>query len=248
MATPIDGSTEVTESHDLDVEALQALISEPVVTPEEPTLAALSPEEKKMALKVMPLVERAIRKSTELKLTKANDILVEELKASNAKFIKEYTEEMRKKMAPITEDDIKKLVTQEYLEYTVVVRTSRTTREEKTFIIQELTQKTEKKFFAMLQKTFVPNIKEISGMDFTSSADLASKIQGVVDKIPALIDTLSEMTQICLDPFGEDEEITVEWVQKNLSSYRQAGILAAQASANRYRDFISLISQGMSSL
>ena len=56
-----------------------------------------------------------------------------------------------------------------------------------------------------------------------------------------MLDVMIGVCAICLNPFDEDEEITEDWVRKNLSATRIVKIVTAQVEANKMRDFFSLL-------
>jgi hypothetical protein len=69
------------------------------------------------------------------------------------------------------------------------------------------------------------------------------RLQQILDVIPEAMDIAAELVAICLNPWDKDNDITADWVMKNISSHRVAKIIAAQSEVNKYRDFFSNGSQ-----
>ena len=203
-------------------------------TPDE--LTGLSPEEFATAQKIMPAIVAQANRTATAAHAKAIEREVTELKASNERMINTEIEKFRAQNKPLEPADITKLLSQEYAEFAVTVKDRRPDKDPRVFMIRELPQAVEKKIMAIIQKTLVPHLKEFSSVEWTSAATVAEKMQRVIDVVPGALDTLSQVAQIALDPYGE-ESVTVEWVQNNLSSFRIAAIVEAQLLTSKVRDF-----------
>jgi hypothetical protein len=49
---------------------------------------------------------------------------------------------------------------------------------------------------------------------------------------------MGEIVTVALNPFGDDKEVTQEWVVTHISTYRMYMIIQAQVEAGKMRDFI----------
>jgi hypothetical protein len=171
----------------------------------------------------------------EAKKAKELQAFLDGLRLENAKMVEVELEKLRSQNKPPTQDELEKLLNQEYAEFTIKV-TDKTG--DKTFIIRELPQAIEKKLFTSIQKSSVPKLQALSNIEWTATATAPEKLQRVIDMVPDALDMLAENVALCLDPYGS-EQITKEWVQMHLSSFRIVSVLQAQFLAGRFRDFFS---------
>jgi hypothetical protein len=195
-------------------------------------------EERRIATKLLPVVTSQVQQRLEVDAARKLQATVDELKTENEKLIRGELEKIREANRPPNPEELQKLLSQEYSEFTVRIR-ERGRDVERTFTIRELPQTTELKLVKSIQKALVPKLKEITSLEWSSTASMAEKIQRVIDMVPELLDTLAETCVICLDPFGE-ENLDVAWVQRNLSSFRIISIVQSQVVAGKFRDFFLL--------
>jgi hypothetical protein len=196
---------------------------------------------------------RITRIREELEASSARDIvdIREKLTTGAKEALDNKLKELEKAAGPLNANDMQKLVSQEYLKFNLTLvyldDTDESEREE-VFTIREIPQAAEKQIVAMLTEKIVPLMKKLQGIKFSAGSTTADKLQQAVKAAPEVLDIISEIVAICLNPYGKRKEITADWVQKNVSSARQMCIIEAQFAANRLRDFfysVSRVSQGM---
>lgn len=180
-----------------------------------------------------------IRAEFEGKMNSQLDII----KKENQKAIEGAIAEMRKKIEPPKPDELQAILDQEYIEFKVKVHAS---GDERTFTIRELPQAIERKILKEIKKQAIPLAIELQGVSFTTllDGDPIKKIADLLNAFDPVLGMFCEMAATILNPFGKDDEVNAEWVQKNLSSQRILAIIAAQFECNKVRDFFSLLSRG----
>jgi hypothetical protein len=172
-----------------------------------------------------------------------------QLQKENEKVVKEALERYRKEMLPPTEQDVQKLLEQEYVEFKMEIRVPQKDGEEKyiskTFVIQELPQKVEKKIFKKIREVLTPFSEDLAALSMKFlEGDASKKIVQLMNTFEPMLTVMGGIAAICLNPYGEDEDITEEWVIEHLSSTRIVKVVMAQVEANHMRDFFSLLFQG----
>lgn len=191
-----------------------------------------------------------IRKEYEdlYKVWKATDLA--DLEKQNEKIISEglekYYEKFREEQKPPTDEDIQQLLDQDYQTFTVKVDYVNDDGEDKSelFTLRELPQAAEKKFYKQFKDRLLGKTQALAafaqeGIDMP----FEDKAKNVLSVLEDGFDILADTVVICLNPFGKKKEITRDWVQNNLSSNRQWGIVEAQIKINRLKDFFLRISQ-----
>ena len=171
------------------------------------------------------------------------------MQEENKKVIAEALENYRKQMVPPTENDIQKLLDQEYVEFKVKLRVPSKGGEEryvdKTFTIKELPQKLEKKILKRAKDVMVPFSQDIAALSFkVLEGDASEKLVQLMNTFEPFLDLMCDICAIVLNPYDEEEDIDTEWVKENVSSTRIFKILNAQFEVNKMRDFFSLLFQG----
>lgn len=156
--------------------------------------------------------------------------------------------EFRKKMEPPTKEDIQLLLDQDYIDFHIKIPYKGKQKGAKTvqrdFVIRELPQAIEKKFFSRVKDKLVPLAEEVANITLNlAGGDAARKIVSILDSFEPLLDVLAYAATLALNPYGEEEGIDEEWVRENISSTRIMQIVTAQGEANRMRDFFSLVSR-----
>ncbi len=163
-----------------------------------------------------------------------------EMQKENKKIVEEAIERFRKEMAPPSEQDIQKLLSQEYMEFSVDVKTREGTT--RTFTIREVPIDVEKKILKKVKTILVPFASDLSALSMNMlEGDAAKKIVQLMNTFEPMLDVSISVCTICLNPFGEDEEVDEDWVRKNLGATRIVKVISAQMEANKMRDFFSLL-------
>jgi hypothetical protein len=207
--------------------------------PDDP-LQNLTPEEATVAAKLLPALADKANKAAEAKKAKELEELIKTLSAENIKLRDIELEKLRAANKPPNPQELEKLLSQEYLEFTLRIPTEDGVSD---FVIRELPQAAETRLFNTIKKKLVPALSALSSIEWNSSMTTASKLEKVIDATPLALDTMSELVSVCLNPFGKSSTINAVWVQNNLSSVRQLSVLEAQVAANRFRDFFSALSR-----
>jgi hypothetical protein len=200
----------------------------------------LSPEERAIVAKVLPKLTAKITAQAEANKHRELEKLWNQQVEENKKALTEKIEEIRKAMTPPSPDELQALLNQEYVEYTLRLKAGPTTKD---FVIRELSIEVETKILKIVQKTLGERLTEIGQIDWASGMTMLEKLERVMSMVPGALITVSDCCAICLDPYGDDKEITGEWVRKNIGAQRLLAILHAQISVSRYRDFLSLSSR-----
>jgi hypothetical protein len=163
-----------------------------------------------------------------------------EMQVANKKLVEEAIERFRKEMAPPSDEDVQKLLSQEYAEFTVEVKPR--TGEKKTFTIVELPIEVEKKILKKIRTILIPFATELSALSMNLlEGDAAKKIVQLMNTFEPMLDVMIGVCTICLNPYEEEEDITEDWVRTNVGATRMVKIVSAQMEANKMRDFFSLL-------
>lgn len=214
-------------------------------SPVDDGLEALSQEEKPVALKLInsPWYQKLLARveaSAEAKKAKELDAQVQALIASNKEMMTAELDKLRKANEPLSSTELEKLVSQEYLEFSITLPRHRE-RSERVFVIQEVPVRVEKKIVTTLRKTLGAMLKDMSSLNWTTEMSNLERVQSLIDMVPGALETLAECAAICLNPRDEEKEITADWVLDNLPAGKILAVLQLQAEANRWRDFFSLV-------
>src|ERR1019366_1147634 len=227
-----------------------------------------------MATEAIPVVQEEGASGIDLstiKLTPAVEHLKETIEAEvkgryDAKFVKEITEfrgrlqiendvalkevvaEFKKSQQPPTQAEIKLLLSQEHLPFDVELpgESDPSTATTKKFPIRELPQSVEKKFYRKFKEELLPHASDLAALSFNMAAegDVGKQIITLLETLEPGFDLMADAVVMILNPRGKEKEISREWVQDNIGSYRQWNIINAQIQINRLRDFFSQISRG----
>jgi len=219
------------------------------VAVEETAVAEQTPEELELARELE--LRETLQKEYDLRFETEINKISAQIRQENEKVVKDAIERYRKELAPPTEEDMQKLLTQEYVEFKVDVKTKDAKGETviKNFVISELSQKVEKKIYKKIKDILIPFSTELTALSMNlMEGDAAKKIVQVMNTFEPVLDVMSGIAAIALNPYGEDEDVTEDWVMGHLSSTRIAKIVMAQIEANRMRDFFSLLFRGSKAL
>jgi hypothetical protein len=194
-------------------------------------------------------IEADIRSTYEAKFVRDIGIFREKMRLENDQALQKVIEEFKASQKPPSEEDVRKLLSQEYLTFEVVLpwedETETSTAQTRTFVIRELPQSVEKKFYRQFKEQLIPRASEIGGLAFAEvDGDVAKRLKSILEAIDPAFDLMAEAVTMILNPRGKDKIVTKDWIQDNISSYRQWNIIYAQIQINRLRDFFSQISRG----
>jgi hypothetical protein len=188
-------------------------------------------------------VEQKIRTKLEeeynSRLTSEVSKISKQMTDENQKLLTAAIEKFRKEMVPPSDADIQKLLEQEYAEFHVELKVGKDTR---TFIIREVPMEVEKKIYKKIKSILVPLASDLAAVTMNLlEGDAAKKVVQLMNTFEPVLDAMTGVCAICLNPYGEEKEINEEWVRKNLGSTRILKIVTAQLEANKMRDFFSLL-------
>jgi len=204
----------------------------------------LSPLQK-LATKYPPALVQEVKKLADEENTKNFARLAEEVRAENKEQIDKALIEFKEKMTPPTPEQLQKLLTQELLEFKIIIKgRGKDEKEERHFVIQELPQKIEKKLLRLAKDRLVPIATEISSLTMNLlEGDAAKKLIDLMNAFEPVLDVLCSMAATILNPYGDLEDVDEQWVQDHLTTQRIATIVVAQFECNRLRDFLLLASK-----
>ena len=154
----------------------------------------------------------------------------------------EFWEKWKAEQEPLTPQAIQQLLNQEYGQFPIKIFAARE-RKEHEFTIRELPQRIERKFYRQFQKRLKEYGPQLNAFAQANMGQPFEKqLEAFMEAFDNAFDVLAETVILCIDPF-EEEKLTVEWVQDNISSQRMFNIIKAQMEANRLRDFFSQLYQ-----
>lgn len=153
--------------------------------------------------------------------------------------VKEYMDKVDAERKPLDADAIQKLLSQDYVTFPVKVQ-SRDGKVVKEFVIAELPQEIEEKFYKFFKTQLLTRASDVAAFaQKTLDLPFEKRMTAFFNTVDGGFDILSNATSLVLNPFGEDQDITPEWCKKNLTSVRQWNIVRAQIEVNKLRDFFS---------
>lgn len=192
-------------------------------------------------------IEKEVRENLQAQFVKEIADFKQQLSAQNDAAMQTVLAEFREQQKPPSEEDIRTLLSQEYLTFDVEIpwdapNSGGVTR---TFTIRELPQAVEKRFYKTFKDQLLPRASDIGALAFEiAEGDVAKKLKSLLEAIDPAFDLMADAVVMILNPRGQEKELTREWVQENLSSYRQWNIINAQIMVNKLRDFFSQLSRG----
>jgi hypothetical protein len=192
-------------------------------------------------------VEADVKARYDAKFVKEIGEFRQRMQIENDAALKQVIEEFKKSQQPPTQEEIKQLLSQEYLTFNVEIPWESETSTEKfrTFTIKELPQSVEKKFYKNFKEELIPRASDLGALTFNMlEGDVGKKITTLLETLDPGFDLMANACVMILNPRGKEKDIDRAWVQDNLSSYRQWNIINAQIQINRLRDFFSQISRG----
>ena len=168
-----------------------------------------------------------------------------ELKETQDKQIQEEIGKLYKKIQdetkPPTKEEIQKLVEQEYAEIPVKLYLE---GEYQTFILRELPQAIERKFYRQFQQRLKDKGSELLAYTQRNiDKPFEEQLNAFMETFDGAFDVISDAVALILNPYQKDAKITSEWCANNISSDRMYNIIRAQVEVNRLRDFFSQLFQ-----
>lgn len=201
-------------------------------------LSNLTEEEAKVAAKLLPLLAAKANARAEVIKRQELDTEIAAIRDETKKILEEKIEEYRKMLTPPTPDELGVLLNQEYAEFPVKLKGD--DGKVRQFTIRELPLEAETKLMKAVQRTLGERLVEIGRLDWSAGMSTVERIEKIMTMVPGAVDTLADCCAVCLDPFGEQADITGAWVLKHIGSQKLAAIIHAQIEASKYRDFLSL--------
>jgi hypothetical protein len=193
-----------------------------------------------------PEQKEAMEKRIALGVAEATKGMLEVNQKRFDALLEDARDKLKASMTPPTHEQVQKILEQEYIEFHITLPFNGGTRE---FTLREMPMAVEKKFYARLKKEIVPISVQLSSLTTDLlQGEAAKKIENAMNMIEPVLDVMAYACSVALDPRGEDTGIDEDWVKSNLSSSRIMAILNAQATCNRMRDFLSILSRGTKAL
>lgn len=211
------------------------LTLKPELTDEEQTVAD------KLRPQLKAVVRTEVRAELEVEYAKKAKLFQDELTVASREAVQTAIKGWREEQEPLSNDDIKTLLSQDYINFEVKFKTRKGKIAD--FNLVELPQAVEERFLKILKKRFIPMIKNLaaSEMKLDLNGDTMDKLQSIVEALPDTLNVLAEVVAVCLDPFEEytatHGEINELWVKENLSTNRILAVIIGQMEVQRYRDF-----------
>lgn len=151
--------------------------------------------------------------------------------------IKKLYTKWESEQKPPTEEDLRKLLSQEYAEITVKLHLYQSNQVEE-FTIRELPQSIERKFYKQFAQRIKDKGPELSAfVQKNMDQSFEKTLEGFLNTFDGAFDIMTDAMLLVLNPFGKREDITREWVANNISSNRMYSIILGQIEVNRLRDF-----------
>jgi len=174
--------------------------------------------------------------------------LEKKMDAQVQKGVQELFDKWQEAQKPPTKEQIEQLVKQEYATFTIELQVEDPEKEDeftpRTFVLRELPQTVEEEFYEIFKKQLQGHMGEINALaQKTMGNTPEEKLKAVLELGTGGFKVMAELVKIILNPRGRKRDITVKWVQDNVSSMRQWNIIQAQVEANKLRDFFSKLSQ-----
>lgn len=201
----------------------------------------LTPTEWDAANKAAPWIKATLRPEVRAELEDEYSQLLADARLRDEERIKETIktsmQAWKDEQEPLAQEDLQKLLTQEYITFNVkVMERGGNLRD---FTLVELSQEVESKFVTLMQKHLLPVIETMNSLDFRLQANWSKSLQTMLESFPQVMDVAAELVAVCLNPWGDASDVDGAWVKKSLATHRIVKILIAQQEVNRYRDFFS---------
>jgi hypothetical protein len=183
------------------------------------------------------LLRPEVRQEMEVDYAGKYDEFVSKARVETQQAVAAKFEEWKKTQEPLNTDELKKLLSQEYIDIKFDIPTEEGGT--KHFVIRELPKSVEKRFIAVVKRTLLPLLEEraLAGFKWGFDSTMADKINAILDLVPNSMDMAAEIAAVCLDPLEKDKTITADWVSSHLSMSKIQAVVLLQFEANKYRDF-----------
>jgi hypothetical protein len=160
--------------------------------------------------------------------------------------VKKLFDKWQRDQKPPSLEEIKTLLEQEYAEVTIKipVYNDEDEKEEQLFVIRELPQSIEQKFYKQFKdrvKQKGPELAAFTQRNIDQSFE--KQLSAFLETFDGAFDVLADAVLLILNPKGKKTHVDVKWVQENISSNRMYSIILAQVEVNRLRDFFSRVFQ-----
>ena len=160
--------------------------------------------------------------------------------------VKKLFEKWQSEQKPPSLEEIKTLLEQEYAEVTIKIPVydDNDERKTETFIIRELPQSVERRFYKQFKERLKEKGPELAAFTQANLDQPFEKQLGAfLETFDGAFDVLADAVVLILNPRGKKQEINIQWVSDNISSNRMYSIIMAQVEVNRLRDFFSRVFQ-----
>lgn len=224
---PVDEDSPLQDAKDI-------LTLKPVLTDDEKVVA------EKLRPQLRAIMRSEIRIELEAEYIKKEKLFQDELTKASREAVQAAITNWREEQKPLTQDEIRTLLSQEYIQFEVNFKLS--DGRVANFNLVELPQAIEADFLKTLKKRFVPLLKNLSASEFKLDLDASSmdKLQSLLEAVPDVLDVFCDLVATCLDPWKRNKEygiINETWVKDNLATHRILAIIIGQTEVQRYRDF-----------
>jgi hypothetical protein len=163
------------------------------------------------------------------------------IKEEVAKLVKDYQE----KQKPLTQAEIQKMLEQEYVEVNIRLMVdveNADTPQERNFVIRELPQSIERKFYRQFMDKVKAQAPKLAAFTQRNMDQPFEKVMGdFMEAFDGGFDILAGAVAIILNPFEKDKEVTAQWIADHVSLNRQYSIVMAQVEVNKLRDFFARV-------
>lgn len=160
--------------------------------------------------------------------------------------IQKLYKKIQDEQKPLTKEEIQTLVDQEYAEIPIKVSVEGEDGERKVidFMIRELPQSVERKFYRQFKTRLKDKGSELAAFtQVNRERPMEEQLMSFMETFDGAFDVLADAIVLILNPRGNKDWLTTEWVANNLSSNRMYSIILAQVEVNKLRDFFSRLFQ-----
>ena|SRR5579859_875815 len=190
-----------------------------------------------------PKLIAEVRREFQLKLDAKILQIQQDTKDENQKYLSSVVEQFKKDSTPPTQEEIRKLLDAEYLEFPVKIKWAGSKTPE-IVVLTELSAEFERKFMRLVKEKAIPNVQLLTGLFLEMiQGTEEDKVKGFFNALETATDLLEEIVTLILNGAMEGKTVTVEDVRNSLSLNRQMSIVRAQVECNRVRDFFTHVSK-----
>lgn len=159
--------------------------------------------------------------------------------------VQEYMDKFKAEQAPPSDEDIQKLLDQEYAQFTVPVNCGTTAEpHQKIFTIRELPMDVEQAFYRQFRDRMKDQAPAIAAfIQKNMDVPVDKQVFAFLNMFDSTFDMLADAVLLILNHDNSDPEVNREWIKAHMSSMRQWNIVKAAIKVNRLRDFFSQLFQ-----